>query len=129
MDDLIKLVRTRPLTTGLNTHRMSKARKKLKKAAGKSARRPKPSKARFITRTEARRRAEWHVLNRMFKGATVRDGAEAKLCIYSPGKIKSADAWVVYKNPEESALKSAAVVLVSKRTGRVLYEGSAGDEG
>jgi hypothetical protein len=129
MDDLIKLVRTRRLTKGLNTHRMSKARKKLKKAAGKSASRPKPRKRKPITRAEARRRAERHVLNRMFKGATVRDGAEAELCIYSPGKIKLADAWVVYKNPEERALKSAEVVLVSKRTGRVLYEGSAGDEG
>jgi len=108
---------------------MSKAPKKLKKAAGKSARRPKPRKAKIISRTEARRRAERHVLNRMFKGATVRDGADAKLCIYVRGDWSVKDPWVVYKNPKEIALKSADVILVCKRTGRVLYEGSAGDEG
>jgi hypothetical protein len=108
---------------------MSKAPKKLKKAAGKSARRPKPRKAKIISRTEARRRAERHVLNRMFKGATVRDGADAKLCIYVRGDWSVKDTWVVYKNPKEIALKSADVILVCKRTGRVLYEGSAGDEG
>ena len=108
---------------------MSKARKKLKKAAGKSARRPKPRKAKIISRTEARRRAERHVLNRMFKGATVRDGADAKLCIYVRGDWSVKDTWVVYKNPKEIALKSADVILVCTRTGRVLYEGSAGDEG
>ena len=64
---------------------MSKARKKLKKAAGKSVRRQKRhiGKKRFITRAEARRRAERHVWNRMFGGARVRDGATAKLCIYN----------------------------------------------
>jgi hypothetical protein len=35
----------------------------------------------------------------------------------------------VYKNFEEIALKSSEVVLVCKRTGRVLYEGPANDEG
>ncbi len=108
---------------------MSKARKKIKKAASKSTERPIPRKAKFITRAEARRRAERHVLNRMFKGATVRDGAEAKLCIYVRGDWSVKDASVVYKNPKEIALKSADVILVCKRTGRVLYEGSAGDEG
>ena len=109
---------------------MKKARKKLNKAARNSAKRPRPrSKIKFITRAEARRRAERHVLNRMFKGATVRDGAEAKLCIYIRGDWSVKDTWVVYKNPKENALKSADVILVCKRTGRVLYEGSAQDEG
>jgi hypothetical protein len=99
------------------------------KRKGAAAQRPKPRKAKFITRAEARRRAERHVLNRMFKCATVRDGAEAKLCIYIRGDWSAKDAWVVYKNPKEIALKSADVILVCKRTGRVLYEGSAGDEG
>jgi hypothetical protein len=108
---------------------MSKARKKLKKAAGKSARRPKSRKVKFITRAEARRQAERHVLNQMFGGAMVQDGATAKLCIYNRGDWSANGVWVVYKNPKEVALKSADVILVSKRTGRVLYEGSAGDEG
>jgi hypothetical protein len=108
---------------------MSKAPKKLKKAAGKSAKRPKPRKLKFITRAEARRRAERYVFDRMFGGAEVRDGAKAKLCIYNRGDWSANDIWVVYKNPKEIALKSADVILVCKRTGRVLYEGSAGDEG
>ena len=110
---------------------MSKVRKKFRKAASKATRTTKPrrGKAQFITRAEARRRAERHVLNRMFKGATVRAGEDVRLGIYFRGGWTAKAVWVVYKNPEEIALKSAEVVLVSKRTGRVLYEGSAGDEG
>lgn len=108
---------------------MGKAWTKLKRVAGNTAKRPKPRKAKFITRTEARRRAERHVLNRMFKGATVQDGATAKLCIYNRGDWSANDVWVVYKIPKDIALKSADVILVCKRTGRVLYEGSACDEG
>ena len=66
---------------------------------------------------------------RLFKGARVRDGAKVRLGIYFRGDWTTKDVWVVYKNPEEIALKSSEVVLVSKRTGRVLYEGSACDEG
>jgi hypothetical protein len=87
------------------------------------------ARRRFITRAEARRRAERYVLNRMFKGATVSDGAKAKLRIYNRGDWSPENVWVVYKNPKEIALQSADVILVCKRTGRVLYEGSAGDEG
>ena len=66
----------------------------------------------------------------MFKGATVADGAKVRLCIYHRGRWKHSDVWVVYKNPAESMeLKSAEIIAVSKRTGRVVYEGSAGDEG
>jgi hypothetical protein len=62
----------------------------------------------------------------MFKGAMVRDGAEASHNIYNE---RREDTWVVYKNPKEIAIRSAEVVVVCKRTGRVLYEGAAGDEG
>jgi len=83
-----------------------------------------------ITPAEARRRAARHVLNRLFKGAKVADGAKVRLGIYVQGKWKPADVWVVYKNPENPMeLKSADIIAVSKRTGRVLYEGPAGDEG
>ena len=111
---------------------MSKTRKKVNKAAGKSANQPKPrsGKRKFVTRAEARQRAERHVLNRMFKGARVRNGATACLHIYVPeGQWTNEDVWVVYKNLDEIAFKSSSVVLVCKRTGRVLYEGPAGDEG
>ena len=99
--------------------------------AAKPARRPKPRrrKKKFITRAEARQRAERHVLTRMFKGATVRDGADVRLGIYCRGGWAAKDVWVVYKNPDQVALKPSDVVLVCKRTGRVLYEGSAHDEG
>ncbi len=105
---------------------MSKARRKLKKTASKPVKQPKPRKVRFITQAEARRRAERHVLNRMFKGATVRDGAEAGGNIYN---VRREDTWVVYKKCRGMGLRSSDVVVVCKRTGRVLYEGSAHDEG
>jgi hypothetical protein len=92
----------------------------------KKTKQPKPRKAKFISRAEARRRAVRHVLNRMFKGATVCDGMEAGGNIYD---VRREDTWMVYKNPKENALKSSNVVVVCKRSGRVLYEGSAGDEG
>jgi hypothetical protein len=90
-------------------------------------RRPAQTK---ITKADALRRAQCHVLHRLFKGAKVADGATARLGIYIRGNWKPADAWVVYKNPENPMeLKSADIIAVSKRTGRVLYEGPAGDEG
>src|SRR5437870_13317992 len=105
-------------------HKASRKREGAKRA--KSLRR----KVRFITPAEARRRAGRHLLNRLFKGAMVRDGAEAKLNICMRGGWTGKDVWAVYKNSENPAsLKSSEVVLVSKRTGRVLYEGSACDEG
>ena len=83
-----------------------------------------------ITPAEARRRAARHVLKRMFQGATVADGAKARLCIYPGGDWKPAEVWIVFKNPEDPmALKSSDIIVVSKRTGRVLYEGPASDEG
>jgi hypothetical protein len=108
---------------------MRKAQKKLKQPSGKPAKRPKPRKAKFITRAEARRRAERYVLHRMFRGALVQDGATAKLCIYNRGDWSANDVWVVYTNQREIALKSVDLILVCKRTGRVLYEGPANDEG
>ena len=72
-----------------------------------------------------RRRAERQVLNQMFKGASVRDGPEAGVNIYS---VRREDGWVVYKKCRGMGFRSSDVVVVCKRTGRVLYEGSAGDE-
>jgi hypothetical protein len=108
---------------------MSKALKSLKKSVGKPSTRLKPVKRQFLTRTEARRRAALLVSKRAFKGATVRDGAAVRLGIYNRGDWTGKDVWVVYKNSDEIALKSSQVVLVCKRTGRVLYEGQANDEG
>jgi hypothetical protein len=65
----------------------------------------------------------------LFQGARVQAGEGVRLGIYFRGGWTPKDLWVVYKNAEQNALKSSEVVLVSKRTGRVLYEGSAHDEG
>ena len=110
---------------------MAKTHRKPRRRAGKQSRRLKqrPGKKPFITQAEARRRAQRHVLNRLFKGAAVRDGAKVRLGDYFRNKWAAKDGWVVYKNSEGFGLKSSDVVLVSKRTGRVLYEGSACDEG
>ncbi len=62
----------------------------------------------------------------MFKGATVRDGAEAGGNLYN---VRREDTWVVYKKCRGIGLRSSDVVVEFKRTGRVLYEGSANDEG
>ena len=101
---------------------MSKARRKLKKGEGKSAKRPKPRKAKFITRAEARRLAARHVVKRLFKGATVRDGTEAILNIYN---VRRKDTWVVSKITGFPGFRSSEVVIICKRTGRVLYDGPA----
>jgi len=107
---------------------MAKMRRKLKQIVSKAARRPKPRRGtvRFITRADARRRAARHVLTRMFKGATVRDGEEACINAYN---VRRRDTWVVYKNCATMGLRASDVVVICKRSGRVLYEGSAGDEG
>ena len=64
------------------------------------------------------------------KAAKVADGAGVRLNIYNRAHWKPDQVWVVYKNPDDPmSLKSSDVIVVSKRTGRVLYEGSAGDEG
>jgi hypothetical protein len=92
--------------------------------------RTRPQARKPITPAEARRRAAAHVLNRMFKGAKVADGAKIRLGIYAAGSWKPAEVWIVYKNPDSAmALKSSDIIVVAKRTGRVLYEGPAGDEG
>ena len=90
---------------------------------------PENDTAPIISRAEARRRAARHVLDRMFKGAKVLDGATVRLHICVSGGWSIKDTWVVCENSEENVLKSSDVVLICKRTGRVLYEGSAGDEG
>ncbi len=83
-----------------------------------------------VTRAEARRRAAAHVLHRLFKRAKVVDGAEVSLGIYCSNRWRPANVWIVYQNPEDSlGLQSSAIVVVSKRTGQVLYAGPAGNEG
>jgi hypothetical protein len=105
---------------------MSKARRKLKKIPGKSAKPTKPRKAKFITRAKAGRLAARHVVKRLFKGATVMDGAQAVFNIFG---VRLEDTWVVSKRPGVLGFRASEVVVICKRTGRVLYDGPANDEG
>ncbi len=90
----------------------------------------RPPSRRKITQAVALRRAERHVINRLFKGAKVADGSKVRLGFYPGGNWKSGEVWIVYKNPDDQmALKSSNIIVISKRSGRVLYEGPAGDEG
>ena len=109
---------------------MKPAQLKAKTKTAKPSKRAKPRRGKIrkpiITRAEARRRAERHVLKRMFQGATVRDGAQDGFNAYG---VRRQDTWIVFKNSSVSALKSSDVVVVCKRTGRALYEGPSQDEG
>lgn len=109
---------------------MKKPKRITKAKASQAPRRPKPRlskrRKRRITAAEARRRAGQHVLKRLFQGATVRDGSEVGGNLYS---VRREDTWVVYLNLRGGALRSSDVVVVCKRTGKVLAEGSAHDEG
>jgi hypothetical protein len=69
-----------------------------------------------------------HTLVAMFAGATVKDGAEGHGNFL---RDRIAKAWLVYpKTPQKAGIIcSSWVVMVCKRTGRVLYAGPAGDEG
>ena len=96
----------------------------------KETRAARKLKKRFITREEARKQAALHAAKRMFKGAMVLDGAEAGPSILMRVGGTPKEYWVVYKNDENPlGFKSSGIVAVCKRTGRVLYEGTAGDEG
>lgn len=87
-------------------------------------------KNRFVTRSEARTLAARYAAKRMFEGATVLDGVEAGSSICMRVGSTAKDLWVVYKNDDNPMfLKSADIIAICKRTGRVLYEGTAGDEG
>jgi hypothetical protein len=43
--------------------------------------------------------------------------------------VRREDPWVVHKKCRGMGLRSSEVVMVRRRTGRVLYEGLAHDEG
>ena len=90
---------------------------------------PTKTKKKAITALQARRLAAKHVMARMFGEATVRDGEKTESGIYN---LKTNQVWLVFPDryrEEPVRLRSSDVVVVCKRTGRVLYEGLANDEG
>ena len=68
----------------------------------------------------------------MKKGVPVRDGKTARWRVNDPNcKLVGKDVWLVYPNSEQpvTVLRCSQLIAVCKRSGRVLYEGSAADEG
>lgn len=89
-------------------------------------------KKRPITRKEARERAYRYLLRKMFTGAVVKDGAKAEWRpSYPQGGIQKEDVWLIYLRefPAKPIFRSSHVIVVSKKSGRVVYDGSANDEG
>ena len=101
-------------------------------------RRARPGKNRVaarkkrLTPAEARRRAGQHVIKQMFTGARVSDGTGERMCIYDvTGELAGNPVWFVYPNPEgpSNVIRSSQVIAICQRTGKILYAGSAHDEG
>ncbi len=94
----------------------------------RSTPRPRPK----ITAIKAWQLAARHVLSQMFLRAPVKDGSQVRLGIYDPtGKLAGKPVWAVYPNPRENQneIKASEVIIVCQRTGKILYAGSAHDEG
>ena len=91
-----------------------------------------PRNKTLLTHREARKKAELYFIRSRFAGATVEDGATANWHPrYGARRFRKEDVWVIFlKEPNpELALRSSNVIAVSKKTGRILYDGSANDEG
>jgi len=75
-----------------------------------------------ISPAEARQRAARHVINNIFKGVKVRDGATAK---WNIDGVRRKDVWLVYRKQRrfDQWLPAQDLMVVCKRTGRVLYAG------
>ena len=99
-----------------------------KRRQARRAARPARRRKRWITPAQARQLAARHVMPAMFDGATVRDSEEVRWGLYG---VRRKDVWVVFPQIERvsSGFRPSTVVVVCKRTGRVLYAGSAMDEG
>jgi hypothetical protein len=94
----------------------------------KRVRRPRAqgTRKRHITSAEAKRRAARYLANKALKGLTVVDGEHAPCNIYG---VSERETWVIQKPSFFPEPRPTQVVVVCKRTGRILYDGSAGDEG
>jgi hypothetical protein len=94
----------------------------------KRVRRPRPqgTRKRHITAGEAKRRAARYLANKALKGLSVLDGERARCNIYG---VKEKETWLIQQPSFFPEPRPTQVVVVCKRTGRILYDGSAGDEG
>ena len=86
-----------------------------------------PRQSKKISRRQALRIAQAHICQEALgKSPRVLDGADAKVRAYN---VQTADTWIIYRHNPELSIRSSDVVVISKRTGRVIYDGSAHDEG
>jgi hypothetical protein len=74
-----------------------------------------------ISPAEARRRAARFVIGNLFKGVRVQDGATAK---WNIDGVRRKDVWVVYRHQkrDDGWIPAQDLMVVCKRTGRVLYD-------
>src|SRR5262245_35560500 len=100
---------------------MKDLRKKHNRA---SSSRPAGTSKTRITAMDAKRRAERHLANRIFKALTVVEGDGARRWTYG---LSRRDVWVVQFDSFPARLAPSQIVLVCKRTGRILYDGLACD--
>lgn len=90
------------------------------------------TKPKMVSPSEARRRAGDFLIRSLLRGAKVKDGATARWSpSYGYKPLNPSKVWLVFlqQRGNEISLRSSEVVAVCKRTGRVLYHGSANDEG
>ena len=89
-------------------------------------------KPKIISRTESLRQAGKFLIRSLLHGAKVKDGAATRWSpSYGSKSFNPSKVWVVFlqQRGDEISLRSSEVIAVCKRTGRVLYHGSANDEG
>lgn len=80
-----------------------------------------------LSRHQALSRAKAHICHELLgKSPRIVDSRYAEVRAYN---VDTKNAWVIYKVSKEIAFKSSEVIVVCKRTGKVIYEGAAGDEG
>lgn len=107
---------------------MSIKQQATKKKPGRVTKRLAKRRKKAVSANQARRLAARHIIARMFDNASVRDGGEMDVGVYN---MRRKDVWLVFPESENKAmsLRASFVVVVCKRTGRVLYDGPTNDEG
>lgn len=85
-----------------------------------------------ISRERAGEFATGTLMRHISRDLRVLDFAEtgwSQLNLYQIRPINPRDCWFAFYPPDGLSLQSSHIAVISKRTGEVLYEGSANDEG
>jgi hypothetical protein len=81
------------------------------------------TKQRSISPADARRLAARHVIGKLFKGVSIRDGAG--VAWWDVPGVRRKDVWLVYRKQRgdgDERRPEEYLMLVCKRTGRVLFD-------